>query len=84
MSEAIPVTLYWSMRSPYCYFVLDRALAPPPSPLVTPAKGFARAKAASRGPSRSSARAATWFPARYRVRDDSLWGCASSCPLRVQ
>ena len=27
MSEAIPVTLYWSMRSPYCYFVLDRALA---------------------------------------------------------
>lgn len=26
MSEAIPVSLYWSMRSPYCYFVLDRAL----------------------------------------------------------
>ena len=32
--------------------------------------------ALSRGPSRSLARADEWFPARCRVRDDDLWGCA--------
>ena len=26
MSDAQAISLYWSLRSPYCYFVLDRAL----------------------------------------------------------
>lgn len=34
MSDPVSVTLYWSMRSPYCYFVLDRALALAANPKV--------------------------------------------------